>query len=222
MIFLPCISCKPVVRDQPQAVTYWVNSLSIPCQGVAPASCLQVQRASYKPGEWKNFYPMIEGFEFEPGFLYKLSVKEEHLPPGQVPADGSSTRYFLLEVLEKKPDPRLRLNDIWVLETIRAESINDILRDSGINRPYLEIHLADNRILGNEGCNDFRADILVADEENFSAGHLTVSDRICEDRGLSGSFAGALSEAAKYQIEGLRLIFFDKDGQELLGFHKTD
>jgi len=220
-VLFPSVVHKPVVQDQPDTVTYWVNSLRVPCQGVAPASCLQVQIGSFKAGEWKNFYSKIEGFEFEPGFIYKLRVLEVHLAPGQVPADASSIRYTLVEILEKKPDSRLRLNDLWILETIREKSIDRVLLSQKLKRPYLEIHLAEKRIFGHEGCNDFSGDILTADEENFAVGNLKL-DTNCPDMDLPGSFIDALVEAGAYRIEGLRLVLFNSNGQELMRFHKTD
>lgn len=51
-------------------------------------------------GNWLKFYNDIEGFEYEPGFVYNLSVDiVEVQNPG---IDESSLRYILNEIISKK------------------------------------------------------------------------------------------------------------------------
>ena len=99
-------------------VVYQVNSFRVPCVGVAPMSCLQVRRGAEATGDWQNFYAAIEGFDYEPGYLYHLLVRDIPLPLEEVPADASSIRFELVRVIDKAPDPRLGLHDIWVLQRI--------------------------------------------------------------------------------------------------------
>ena len=75
-----------------------VNSYRVPCVGVAPMSCLQVRRDDQPDGKWQNFYSEIRGFEYRPGYLYRLRIRETPLPPEQVPADASSIQFDLVEV----------------------------------------------------------------------------------------------------------------------------
>jgi heat shock protein HslJ len=42
-------------------------------------------------------YSQIDGFDYQPGYLYRLKVRETRLLPAQVPADTSSIRYELVE-----------------------------------------------------------------------------------------------------------------------------
>lgn len=67
------------------------------CIGVGPMECLQVRREG--EDNYSLFYSKIEGFEFEPGYQYTLRVKVT--PVENAPADASSERYALLEVVEK-------------------------------------------------------------------------------------------------------------------------
>jgi hypothetical protein len=94
-----------------EEVIYHVNSYRVPCVGVAPMRCLQVQRGDPATREWQYFYSQIRGFDFQPGYRYRLLVRETRLPPEQVPADASSIRYELVEVLEMTADPRLSTED---------------------------------------------------------------------------------------------------------------
>ena len=50
---------------------------------------------------WRALYGGIEGFEYQPGYEYRLRIKAEQLP--DTPQDGSSIRYTLLEQISKAP-----------------------------------------------------------------------------------------------------------------------
>ena len=71
----------------------------VECFGVGPRTCLQVRESPDEP--WRNFFDSIQGFDFEPGFLYELVVEKRPVSP--VEADGSSYRYRLLRVVSKAP-----------------------------------------------------------------------------------------------------------------------
>lgn len=80
----------------------YVNSRLVDCEGGAgPQRCLQVRDGPDQ--EWRLFYGQIEGFTFEPGYLYTLSV--DVTPRDAPPEDASSLRYTLVEVEEARPDP---------------------------------------------------------------------------------------------------------------------
>ncbi len=103
LIPLLMASCQPSKSGEQDIHTYLVNSSRVPCTGVAPMQCLQVRKG--EDPDWQLFYSDIEGFEYEPGYLYRLRVREEKRDPESVPADASSIRFVLVEVVEKKPDP---------------------------------------------------------------------------------------------------------------------
>lgn len=82
---------------------YWVAGTMVDCIGVAKMNCIQIQEGNkIEDNNWRLFYNDIEGFEYEPGYLYKLIVKEETLPIETLPADASSLKVSLVKVLEKK------------------------------------------------------------------------------------------------------------------------
>ena len=72
-------------------------------------SCLEVQNnETIDPQGWELFYSQIEGFKYQPGYLYRITVAiSDREPP--LPADVSAKTYELVEVLSKSPDPALRL-----------------------------------------------------------------------------------------------------------------
>ncbi len=82
---------------------FWVNSHKVPCVGMAPMQCLQIKKGENEA--WQNMYSQIHGFDFEPGYFYKVEVQQEKLDPSQLPQDVSSIQYSLISVLEKTEDP---------------------------------------------------------------------------------------------------------------------
>ncbi|WP_162558636.1 DUF4377 domain-containing protein [Robertkochia solimangrovi] len=50
--------------------------------------------------KWMHFYSGIKGFDYEPGYIYKLLVDVKQIP--DPPADGSSKKYTLKKILEKE------------------------------------------------------------------------------------------------------------------------
>ena len=109
-VVLAVSACATQHPDQ----VYWINSLKVDCTGVGPMKCLQVKKSKDMDAttDWQLFYSSIEGFNYEPGYIYQLSIKEESLPPQQVPADGASIKYKLVKVMSKTIDPQFRINDI--------------------------------------------------------------------------------------------------------------
>ncbi len=201
---------------------YWVNSYKVDCMGVGPMSCLLVRKGDAPADEWQNFYSLIQGFDYQPGYLYKLKVREIELPPGQVPADGSSIRYDLVELLEKNVDRKLRLNDIWVLEALEGEGLRDS-ELTGINsRPILEIHVTQSRYMGNDGCNTLNGALQKLDDTRLAFGPAAGTDMACPDMDLPEQFQEALSRVRSYRLQNLNLTLLDENGLEILRFRKTD
>ena len=78
--------------------TLFVGPERVDCVGVAPQKCYKVRE---DPSEdWRFFYSEIAGFDYEPGYQYELLVREEKVE--NPPADGSSLRWELIEVVSKE------------------------------------------------------------------------------------------------------------------------
>ena len=80
-------------------VTLYVGPQRVACVGVGERTCLLVKERPEEP--WEYFYDAISGFEFEPGYNYKLLVGKRRIK--RVEADGSSVAWRLIRVLEKAP-----------------------------------------------------------------------------------------------------------------------
>lgn len=101
LVLLVFSSCSIFKGKQPKTTTIWVNSEKVDCIGVAPMKCLQIQDGEELGTEWTNQFEPINGFTHKQGFLYKLEITKTKLK--DVPADGSSIRYDLVKILDKKP-----------------------------------------------------------------------------------------------------------------------
>ena len=83
--------------------TLQVAPFRVECTGVGPSLCLQVRETSAE--RWTNLHDEIVGFTHQPGFLYALRIQEETI--ANPPADASSIRRTLIEILSKTPAPPL-------------------------------------------------------------------------------------------------------------------
>jgi heat shock protein HslJ len=217
-------SCSADSIGATTEVIYHVNSFRVPCTGVAPMSCLQVKRGDPADGEWQNFYAQIEGFEYQPGNLYRLLVRQTNLPPEAVPADASSIRYELVEILEQVPDPRLEIHDIWVVERIEGADRDNSDPASMTAQPYIEFNIPRGEYLGNDGCNAIRGEVQVLTPQELRLGQATSTDAVgsCDDGLLQSKLLRALDGVAYWRRDGLRLALLDADEVVLIVLRKTD
>ena len=83
--------------NQSQTIEMRINHFQNTGIAEGPVLTLLVQEGDeIGTDTWTKFYSDIEGFDYEPGTIYNLSVKTE--PISNPPADGSSIKYMLLEV----------------------------------------------------------------------------------------------------------------------------
>ena len=85
--------------DSRYVQTLTVDAVTAACVGEGERTCLRVKRAP--EADWELFYDPIEGFTYEPGFVYVLDV--EVRTAEDPPADGSGLAYRLVRVVSKTP-----------------------------------------------------------------------------------------------------------------------
>ncbi|MDM8357804.1 META and DUF4377 domain-containing protein [Pandoraea communis] len=79
-----------------------VDSQMADCVGVAPRKCLRVRNADDSgKTQWELWYAHIDGFEWKPGVEYRVKIHGE--PVANPPADASSMRWTLVEVIRETP-----------------------------------------------------------------------------------------------------------------------
>lgn len=205
---------------KPNEHIYWINSRKVKCTGVNSMMCMQVQKKeTADTGNWQLFYNSIKGFEFEEGYIYKLIVREIEQPKNEVPADFSSTTYELVEIVEKNFDNSLKLNDIWALISVNGEKIN--LKDLGRN-PQLELNLKENRVMGNNGCNNFTGEIKIVNSKYLEFEKVAETRMACPNMKLSNQINNSIQQVKAYQLNNLQLVLYNSNGKELLRYKKID
>lgn len=103
---LVLVSCSKDDTANFEDITLRVNSYTVSCVGEAEGTCLLVQEGNMiGTEEWNAFYwsDSIEGFSFEPNFIYELIVRRT--PMEEVLIDGPSFTYELLKTISKTPAP---------------------------------------------------------------------------------------------------------------------
>jgi heat shock protein HslJ len=208
------MSCKTPINEQ----IMWINSAKVDCVGVAPMKCMQVKNSENEA--WSNFYQGIKGFNFEPGFRYKLKVTVTELDKSNLPADASSLAYELVEILSKEKDPYLLLNDIWVVDALAG--IDNLETVQLKSLPLLEINTKTMNIMGSDGCNRYRAKLTTLEGANIGFGPLMGTKKMCPDMTVANQYNLALSNVKQFKREGLKLSLLDEQGNLLVGFKKID
>lgn len=139
-------------------------------------------------------------------------------------ADDATLRFLdkdgkeLLSFIKKNENEVNRnLHDVWVAVRIDGNPIN---RMAAV--PRMEINLTEMRVSGNDGCNEYTGKINEATAKSLEFGNLAVTKKMCMNMETADKFNKAMSQVASYQLNGLNLTFFDKNGKELVTFLKID
>ena len=211
------------VQPEGETQTIFINSFKKSCVGVVPMSCLQIQRKStLDPQAWEYFYDEIEGFDFEPGYIYKIKIKTENLDTETLPADASSIRYTYIETIEKWMDERMKLHDIWALTSINKNKSLAVDFIKSQKHPTLELNIVEMKIFGNDGCNEMEGNILTVDENRLELTEISSSAISCPNMDIPTQYIEALAKVRRYNVEKLDLILYDNKNEEILRFKKVD
>jgi len=104
LIFSLILLCFACGNENLGPSTIRVNHFQQPAFGATAQLVLLVQEGeNIGTQNWEFLYSGIEGFEFENGYLYELSVRKKKV--NNPPADGSSIRYILKEIISKTEVP---------------------------------------------------------------------------------------------------------------------
>lgn len=170
-------------------MTMYVAHHLVDCVGVGPMKCMLIRETP--DAEWTMFYSQIEGFEYEPGFEYELRVRTEEIP--DPPADASSIRYILEEVVSTTPmsSEEGAGADLVAGEWRLASFSDELLSASEIDpAPGLELlasrargvtiaFLADGKVGGFSGCNQYTGSYAIEGGHSLSFGPLAGTRQAC-------------------------------------------
>jgi heat shock protein HslJ len=223
ILLLAMISCKSsnsITEMNGEEKIFWVNSSKKPCTGVAPMHCLEVQEgSSIEENEWSLFYSAIEGFEYQPGDIYRIKVWVEKQPE-PIPADASSLKYKLVEILEQFPDKKLRLSNIWAVELLE-----EIERPRASEKSLtLEINVSERRYFAFSGCNTLRGFVSPEDENKIVFGYGASTMMACDPdiMQLERQFSIAIKDIRHYSFNENRLVLMDSTGKSRIVLKNVD
>ena len=114
------------------------------------------------------------------------------------------------------------LHDIWALKEISFNGLPAETDFSEIKTPVLELHIKDKKIYGNDGCNAIFGNIEKLDGNSISFGKIGGTKMACPNMVIPTAYTKALHDARRYERKGLRLYFYNAEGEELLNFLKVD
>ena len=185
------------------------------CVGVGPQKCLNVRESA--EDDWTLRYDPIEGFEHEVGYDYRLMISETHVP--DPPADASSIRWTLIEVLEKTPvvtsdsdgNPILRP---WKLESFgpaadlgneaTAALVEGALASLAADNPVTLGLREEGRVGGFDGCNRYFGDFAIENGHQIVQGPKGATMMACPDgrMDLEQAFLRNLEAATRLFLRG--------------------
>lgn len=212
-------SCGSSKKIDNSVETFWVSGMKSECSsGAGRTHCLQINKGdNLESLDWQTFYAPIEGFDFQEGTMQRIKVKVEKLDPNNVPADASSLRYTLVEVVKKQPDFRAMLNGEWELD-----KINDADLPEGSATADLNFDFAKNRVSGFDGCNNFTGVIEKLTPQQLTLGKLAFTRKMCVNMSITAAYGKALEAIKTYQMKGFNLTFYNESGEKILSFKKKE
>ena len=86
-------------------------------------------------------------------------------------------------------------------------------------RPTIEIHLKDNKVVGNTGCNSLNGTVKV-EEDQITFSDMVTTKMFCAES-IEQEFLIALGMVNNYNIEKMKLYLY-RDDEELMIFQKVD
>lgn len=193
------------VPEEPEAETLLVAPFWKPCVGVAPMLCMQVQEAGSE--EWTYFYDRIEGFTFEPGNAYELLVKKESVE--NPPADASSLRWVLVEVVSKSPVemPVMPLDgSSWKMTSFQGWPL--------IDGSEITLEFAEGKVGGSASCNRYFADYAHQGVSFALSGPIGSTMMACEENIMQQEmdYLAKLPEMQYIQLDEGKLILTNDTG----------
>ncbi len=208
-------ACQPdqpdMVTEQPNqegnVVILEVDSFWQPCVGVSPQLCLQVKEAGQE--NWTYFYDQIDGFTYEPGYLYQLRVKKETI--SNPAADASSIKWTLVEEISKTAVVSAAgdlTGNTWVLTSNQGNPANS---DNPIT---LEFDSDAGRLAGNAGCNQYFASFESNGPEFKVATQIGSTRKMCTEPIMQQetSYLQKLQQMQYFQVSGDELLMVSSNG----------
>ena len=197
------------------STTFYLAPKQVECSGASDQKCYLVRKSA--EGNWVLHDEEIVGFNYEPGFSYRLRIKKERI---QNPTIGNTLyRYELIEVLEKRDVTEdLTLEDLvdkeWEMEYFRLDGISYGFEGKIPTMKFFD----DGRIGGNDGCNNYFG-IFKVNGRTINIGDVGSTKMFCQERQeLEQAFLKALSLELRGLFSDNKLVLSADGGHQMI-FH---
>lgn len=210
------LASMQMVTFAQQTVKIKVKENTAPCVGVAPMECLQIKEGKEK--EWKYFYESIKGFEYEPGYTYRLKViKTPKKEP--IAADASAYDYQLKKLICKK---KVKTNQTTATpEFLDKKMILTHMQGQvvGNEKVYLQINSESQTITGKSGCNSFHA-TYEWNGQNIRVKNGISTMMACDEATmqLENQFKSLIEDTFHIQQTANQVVFLNKNNEPILQF----
>lgn len=199
------------------ATKIYVAPKQADCSGVSDQKCYLIRN---NLGEnWILHYDKIEGFDYEPGFSYRIKVRKEHIK--NPPADASSFKLILVEIVEKTDvtddlDIEDLANKEWKLEFLKQNKVKIGLENQ---IPTIKFDL-DGKVSGFGGCNNFIGSFKL-DGRTIKTGDLSTTKMYCEgSMELEKAYFDVLGIEARALFQEGKLILTGDEGNQMIFGYK--
>ena len=158
--------------------------------------------------EWIVFNGELKDFDFKTGQISIIEIEKEN-----------DSTYNTINIVEQYQDKNLIINDIWVLQKME----NHTIKKSEYNKlPTLQFSISNNKVYGNDGCNNISGQFLYDDQGHIKIDNLMGTKMMCENMENPDKFHSLLSKTNHYKVKHNILTLFDLQSYELMSFKKID
>ena len=195
------------------ATTFYVAPLQADCDGAGAQKCYLVRRNANE--NWILLYSQIEGFDYEPGFAYRIEVKRKRIK--HPPADGPKYKYILEEVIDKKDvTADIAVDDLtgkqWQLEYLHSGGVSYLIGDVA---PTI-LFGADGKINGFAGCNNYFGTYTI-DGRTIRFSGIGATRKMCqESMDLEDAFLKMLSMDLRALFDENKLVLSGDGGNRMI------
>ncbi len=197
--------------------TIYIAPKQADCFGVPDQKCYLIRK---NIGEnWILHDVEISGFEYEPGFSYKLKIKRERIknpPPG-----ASTFKIIVVEVYEKTDvTDDLSIADLvnkeWKLEFLKQDGIEIGIEDK---IPTIKFD-TDGKVMGTGGCNNFFGTFTI-DGRTIKIGDIGSTKKYCEgDMDLESTYFEGLGVEMRALFDDGKLVLTGDGGNQMIFGYK--
>ncbi|MGB3774977.1 MAG: META domain-containing protein [Leeuwenhoekiella sp.] len=181
--------------------TIFVSSSPTPCESSNQNECLQYKKDSL--AAWSSLPENIKGFDYKPGYIYKLEVE-----PTKRSEEESGKRYSLKKVLQRTKMEIVNKEPTgeYVVESFDGKSVSE--KDIRMN-----FNAETGQINGKGVCNRFSGTYTVSGTKiKFSQAATT--KMMCQEPALERDFFRSMNIVDRYTLENERLVLMQ--GEEII------